>query len=58
MEEGRLAGIHAAWAMGFMDEATMKAKTEETQARLKALRQGVFGQKRFGAKLRIVEGRK
>lgn len=58
MEEGRLAGIHAAWAMGFMDEATMKAKTEETQERLKALRQGIFGQKRFDAKKRILEGRK
>jgi len=58
MEEGRLAGIHAAWAMGYMDETTMKTKTEETKTRLKALRQGVFGQKRFEAKKRIVEGRK
>ncbi len=55
MEEGRLAGIHAAWAMGFMDEATMKRKAEETMGRLRSLRQGVFGQKRFAAKQRIVE---
>ncbi len=55
MEEGRLAGIHAAWLMGFMDEATMKRKTGETMQRLLSLRQGVFGQKRFVAKKRIVE---
>ncbi len=56
MEEGRLAGVHAAWAMGYMDKAVMEARTEETKERLKSLRQGVFGQKRFAAKQRIVEG--
>jgi len=55
MEEGRLAGIHAAWSMGCMDEAIMREKTEETMGRLLSLRQGVFGQKRFAAKKRIVE---
>jgi len=55
MEEGRLAGIHAAWAMGYMDEPTMEARAEETKRRLRALRQGVFGQKRFAAKQRILE---
>ena len=45
MEEGRLAGIHAAYAMGYLDEATMKARTDETVQRLSSLRQGVFGQK-------------
>jgi len=56
MEEGRLAGVHAAWAMGYMDKAVMEARTEETKERLRSLRQGVFGQKRFAAKQRIVEG--
>jgi NADPH-dependent 2,4-dienoyl-CoA reductase/sulfur reductase-like enzyme len=55
MEEGRLAGAHAAWAMGYLDDRQMKEKTDETVRRLLALRQGVFGQKRFSAKQRIVE---
>lgn len=55
MEEGRLAGVHAAYAMGYMDEKTMNGKAEETSRRLSSLRQGVFGQKRFSAKRRIVE---
>jgi len=54
MEEGRLAGIHAAWAMGYLDDAEMERKTAETKRRLLALRQGVFGQKRFTAKERVV----
>jgi len=58
MEEGRLAGIHAAWAMGYMDDQTMKIKTDETRGRLQALRQGIFGQKRFAAKERILAMRK
>ena len=55
MEEGRLAGTHAAWAMGFLSDEVMRQKTEETRRRLRALRQGVFGEKRFQAKLRILE---
>ena len=55
MEEGRLAGAHAAWSMGYIDEAAMKARTEGARRRLESLRQGVFGQKRFAAKQRIVE---
>ena len=58
MEEGRLAGLHAAWAMGYMDDQTMKTRTNETRERLQALRQGVFGQKRFAAKERILAMRK
>ncbi len=58
MEEGRLAGIHAAWAMGYLDDQVMKAKTDETRERLQALRQGIFGQKRFNAKERILAMRK
>lgn len=55
MEEGRLAGIHAAWSMGYMTDAQMREKAEQTRQRLLALRQGVFGLKRFNAKERIVQ---
>jgi thioredoxin reductase len=54
MEEGRLAGISAAYSLGYMDRARMEARTDETRRRLQALRQGVFGQKRFAAKERIL----
>ena len=54
MEEGRLAGTHAAWSMGYLSDEAMKSKTDGTMQRLLALRQGVFGLKRFLAKQRIV----
>lgn len=54
MEEGRLAGIHAAWSMGCLDRETMETKTAQTRRRLRALRQGAFGEKRFTAKQRVV----
>jgi len=54
MEEGRLAGIHAAWSMGFLSEQEMLAKTDIARQRLLALRQGMFGFKRLSAKERIV----
>ena len=57
MEEGRLAGVHAAWAMGYLSDAEMEKKAGETKQRLRALRQGVFGQKRFTAKERVVAAR-
>ncbi|MBU0926229.1 MAG: NAD(P)/FAD-dependent oxidoreductase [Spirochaetes bacterium] len=55
MEEGRLAGIHAAWSLGYLDDAAMEAGAAETRRRLDALRQGVFGKKRFDAKSRVLE---
>jgi len=54
MEEGRLAGIHAAWTLGFLSREEMETRTEETRLRLRALRQGAFGEKRFKAKSRVV----
>jgi NADPH-dependent 2,4-dienoyl-CoA reductase/sulfur reductase-like enzyme len=54
MEEGRLAGIHAAWSMGYMSDSQMIEESGKTQQRLLALRQGMFGEKRFLAKKRIV----
>jgi pyruvate/2-oxoglutarate dehydrogenase complex dihydrolipoamide dehydrogenase (E3) component len=47
MEEGRLAGAHAAWAMGYLDDRQMKEKTDETVRRLLALRQGVSDKNAF-----------
>jgi NADPH-dependent 2,4-dienoyl-CoA reductase/sulfur reductase-like enzyme len=55
MEEGRLAGIHAAWSMGYLTDSLMRERSKETQQRLLALRQGMFGEKRFQAKKRITE---
>jgi pyruvate/2-oxoglutarate dehydrogenase complex dihydrolipoamide dehydrogenase (E3) component len=55
MEEGRLAGIHAAWSLGCMTDSMMEDRVAGTRRRLDALRQGVFGKKRFDAKLRILE---
>ena len=55
MEEGRLAGVHAAWAMNCISKEEMEAGTSEAIKRLEALRHGVFGQKRFDAKAKIVE---
>lgn len=55
MEEGRLAGIHAAWSMGYMSAKEMQSKTEQTRERLGALRQGIYGFKRYAAKERVVQ---
>lgn len=54
MEEGRLAGIHAAYSMGYLDSGEMEKRTADTRRRLRALRQGVFGEKRFTAKERVL----
>ena len=55
MEEGRLAGIHAAWALNCISQQEMEEGTTQAIKRLEALRHGVFGQKRFDAKTKIVE---
>ncbi|MEW6549563.1 MAG: NAD(P)/FAD-dependent oxidoreductase [Spirochaetota bacterium] len=55
MEEGRLAGIHAACALGYMGQGEMEERTGQTIRRLRALRQGLFGEKRYLAKKRVVE---
>lgn len=54
MEEGRLAGAHAAWAMGYLAESEMCRSVQGTMRRLSSLRQGAFGRKRLDAKSRIV----
>ena len=55
MEEGRLAGIHAAWSLGYLDEQAMRSGVEETRRRLDALRQGAFGKKRYDAQARVLK---
>lgn len=46
MEEGRLAGIACAQALGLFDEGEGNSKKTEVRERLRALRMGVFGEKR------------
>jgi thioredoxin reductase len=55
MEEGRLAGIAAAEALGFSAPEKAKEMKLEIWARMNALRTGPFGQKRFEAKTRLLE---
>ena len=53
MEEGRLAGVSAAEALGCLPEAAAEEKKQEIRARLKLLRSGQFGQRRADAKQTI-----
>ena len=55
MEEGRLAGIHAAWVLNCISWQEMEKETSQAINRLNALRHGIFGQKRFAAKAKIIE---
>lgn len=50
MEEGRLAGVNAAAALGYISAAEACERTNEIWANLNALRSGYFGQKRREAK--------
>lgn len=54
MEEGRLAGVSAAEALGYLATADAEAKKQEIRDRLKLLRSGQFGQRRADAK-KIIE---
>ncbi len=55
MEEGRLAGIAAAEALGLYDEITAAPLKGSVWTRMDALRTGPFGQKRFDAKAQMLE---
>lgn len=46
MEEGGLAGVSAAQALGFLPDREAEAKKTEIRARLDSLRSGLFGVKR------------
>lgn len=50
MEEGKLAGIAAAEAIGYLDHAEAEHRKDEVRARLASLRTGLFGEKRQIAK--------
>jgi thioredoxin reductase len=50
IEEGNLAGVSAAEALGFLSSAAAEAKRAEIAGRLQALRSGMFGEKRRTAK--------
>jgi len=50
MEEGRLAGIHAAAALGKLSLDEENQRSQQVHARMKALRSGPFGEGRYIAK--------
>jgi thioredoxin reductase len=54
MEEGRLAGLAAAEALGYVSEETRHRKAEASRA-LDQLREGPFGEDRRQARIRILE---
>jgi thioredoxin reductase len=56
MEEGRLAGIAIAMAMGRIDPEKGAAETAEARRRLAALRLGPYGDDRAAAKAKILAG--
>ena len=53
LDEGRMAGIHAAYKLGFLSESTYQQKRQEILNRLNILRSGPFGEKRRQAKEEI-----
>lgn len=53
LDEGRLAGVHAAWKLGFLSPEEGTAREREIQTRIAALRQGAFGQRRQTCKEQI-----
>ena len=55
LEEGRLAGISAAQAMGLIPDAQAEQLKDEVWSRLRALRLGPFGEKRLSEKEKILE---
>jgi len=56
MEEGRLAGLSAAWSLGLVRDDRYQAEAGEIWRRLEALRSGPFGAARRQAKAAILEG--
>ncbi len=55
MEEGRLAGVNAAAALGYVTEEYAKKRSNEIWENLNALRCGYFGQRRHDAKDHILK---
>ena len=55
LEEGRLAGVAVAQALGYMKDAEAEALKAEIWGRLKGLRMGPFGEKRAIAKKALMD---
>lgn len=55
MDEGRLAGVAMAQSMDLIPDAVAEDMKKEIISRLHSLRLGPFGEKRVGAKARVVE---
>jgi heterodisulfide reductase subunit A-like polyferredoxin len=58
MEEGQLAGINAAAALGFYDDRKRSELSQNVWDKLDSLRCGAFGEKRKLAKERIIAAAK
>ncbi len=54
MEEGRMAGLSAAHSLGYLDHEQFTTGFQAAEARMLALRSGMFGQKRRDAKAAII----
>jgi len=57
MEEGRLAGLAASTALGYISEREFEEKAHVIQQRLSSLRMGPFGEARLKAKQRPISAR-
>ncbi len=57
IEEGRVAGIAVAEALGYIDFTRAFELKEEAKGHLRALRKGPFGEERAQAKVRMIERR-
>lgn len=55
MIEGRIAGVAAAWRLGFIDETELKEKTAELEKALSGLRKGMFAPENRGKKIEKTE---
>ena len=55
LDEGRLAGVHAAAGLGLIDPETAQAEEERIRERITSLRQGAFGARRLQAKAQLWE---
>lgn len=55
MIEGRIAGVAAAYRLGFIEKEELEAKAEELENALSGLRQGMFAPENRGKKIEITE---
>lgn len=55
LEEGRIAGISAVQKLGLLDDVVAEEKKKEIWKRLKSLRLGPFGERRYNAKEELIK---